>query len=518
MLSPRSSLALAFCMLLLAPSAAGADWSGPFDVSAPGSSRREARVALDPSGAAVVTWLARDGAAAVLQARRIEADGTRGPILHLSQTGRIPATPDVAMDGAGNATVVWSDRGAGSEEIVRARRISAAGALEPAINLTGPGLSSKLPKVEAAPSGAVTVIWVRTPVGTVHLRRIDPAGGPGATLDVSPPTSGSADVAVDADGDAYVTWATFDGSDQLIHGRRVDVGGDLDDLDTLSDDRALSFTPQVALDAAGTPTVAWLREDDSIELRRGLGATAEVAPAGTGDALGDLAVDAAGNATVVWIGPSGASRATFLRRLPATGVPGPVNDLWSGGDDADPRLALDGAGTPTLIWANSTPTVSTVRARTAPPGAPFGPIADLWPPSTVALAGEPSVASNAGGEMTAVWRRLDSTEEAIVAARFTPAAPAPVQSSLAPPAPAPPAGLAPGDAVAAVKACRVPKLKGLTPAKARKRLKRAGCTVGTIKRPRGGARKGHRLVVKRARLGSARVHLTLVWRPRGAGA
>jgi hypothetical protein len=72
---------------------------------------------------------------------------------------------------------------AGTEEIVRARRITAAGALEPAIDLTGPGLTSKLPKVEAAPSGAVTVIWLRTPVGTVHLRRIDPAGGPGATLD-----------------------------------------------------------------------------------------------------------------------------------------------------------------------------------------------------------------------------------------------------------------------------------------------------------------------------------------------
>jgi hypothetical protein len=429
-------LALTLCLLVFGPPAANAGWSDPFDVSSPGSIRREARVAVAPSGAAVVAWLARDGATAVLQARRIEPDGTRGPILDLSAAGRIPATPDVAIDADGHATVVWSDRAdSGVEEIVRARRITAAGALEPAIDLTGPGLTSKLPNVEVAPSGAATVIWLRRPTWTVHLRRIDPTGGPGATLDLAPPDSGQFDLAVEADGDAYVTWATFDGADQLIHGRRVDAGGNLGDVDTLSDDEQLAFNPRVALDGAGTPTVAWLCEDDSIELRRGMG---DIAHVGTGDTLGDLAVDAAGNATVVWIGPSGSSRATYLRRLPATGAPGPINDLWSGGDDHGPRLTLDGGGTPTLIWGNATSTLSTIRARTAPAGAPFGPIADLWPATTDAYASDPEIASNAAGAITAVWRRGDAAEEAIVAARFT--HPAPTLSSLAPPpVPAPPA-------------------------------------------------------------------------------
>jgi hypothetical protein len=508
-------LALALILLLLLPSAATADWSEAFDVSTSGSTRRDARVAVAPSGAAVVAWLARDGAAAVLQARRMEPDGTRGPILDLSPAGRIPAQPDVAMDADGHATVVWSERGtSGAEEIVRARRITAAGALEPAVDLTGPGLTAKLPDVEVAPSGAVTVTWLRTPAGTVHLRRIDPVGGLGGTVDVTPPDSGQSDVAVGADGDAYVTWVTYDGADQLVHGRRVEAGGDLGDIDTLSDDEWLSFGPRVGLDAAGTPTVTWIRENDSIELRRGLGATVEVAPAGVGDTLGDLAVDADGNATVVWTGPSGSSRATFLRRVPATGAPGPVTDLWSGGSDHGVRLALDGAGTPTLIWGNETAAGQAIKVRTAPAGAPFGPVAELWPASTV-YGAEPSIASN-GGEMTAVWRRGDHTEEAIVAARFTPAAPPPAQSSFAPPATTAPPAVE--TAAGAVASCRVPKLKRLTLAKARKRLKRAGCRVAAVKRPRGSRRKGQRLVVKRARLGSGGVRLTLVWRPRAGGA
>jgi hypothetical protein len=502
-------LAFALLLLLLSPSVAAAGWSDPFDVSSAGSSRREARVAVAPSGAAVVTWLARDGAAAVLQARRIEPDGARGPILDLSAAGRNPASPDVAIDAAGAATVVWSDRGpTGTEEIVRARRISAAGALERTIDLSPPGLTAKVPEVEVTPSGVATVIWERPQAGTVHLRRIDPTGGPGATLDVSP-AAYQADLAVDADGDAYVAWAADGGADQIIKGRRVTAGGDLEDVDTLSDDETLSFSPQVALDATGTPTVTWIREDDSIELRRGLGEVAVVAPAGIGDLLGDLAVDAAGNATVVWIGPSGSSWATYLRRLPATGPSGPVNDLWSGGSDHGPRLALDGAGTPTLIWGNETATGSTIRARTAPAGAAFGPIADLWPPSTVAFAGEPAVASNAAGGMTAVWRRGDGSEEAIVAARFTPAAAPSSFSPAAPPAPAAPSPAA----ASVVQSCRVPKLERLTLAKARKRVARAGCTIGKVKRPRGGRRKGHRLVVKSVS-GSERLTLRLVWRRR----
>jgi hypothetical protein len=505
-------LALTLLLVLFGPPAANADWSAPFDVSSPGSSRREARVAVDPAGAAVVTWLARDGATAVLQARRIDADGTLGPILDLSAPGRIPATPDVAIDADGDATVVWSDRAStGAEEIVRARRITAAGALEPTIDLSAPGLSSKLPELAVAPSGAVTVVWGRPVPGTVHLRRIDPTGGPGATLDVCPAICGGADLAVDADGDAYVAWAAYDGvDDQVIEGRWVDAGGQLGDVDTLSDDEQLSFSPDVALDAAGTPTVLWIREDDSIELRRGLGATTEVAPPGIGDTLGDLAVDGAGNATVVWVGPSGSSRATYLRRVPAGGPAGPVNDLWSGGADHTPRLALDGAGTPTLIWGNSTAMQSTVRARTAPAGAPFGPIVDLWPVSSVTQAGDPEVASNAAGQMTAVWRRLDHTEEAIVAARFTSAAPPPAQSNFAPP-PADDGSGAPSPVV--VTTCRVPKVKGLTLARARKRLQRAGCRIAKVKRPRGGRRKGRRLVVKSV-TGSRSVTVRLVWRPR----
>jgi hypothetical protein len=309
------------------------------------------------------------------------------------------------------------------------------------------------------------VIWLRTPDGTVHLRRIDPAGGPGATLDLTKPASGQADLAVDADGDAYVVWAAADSGDQLIYGRRIAAGGTLDPPEQLSDDTQISFSPQVAVDAAGVPTAAWFRADASIELRRATGATEVVAPAGTAANLGDLAVDGAGNATVAWPGPSGANQAVLVRHLPVAGLPGPVNDLWSGGDDHDPRLALDSAGTPTLIWANQSASGETIRLRSVPGGAAPGPIAELAAPQADVYVGNPALATAPDGTMTAIWRRLTATEETIAAARFataTATAPAPVPPA---PDPAPPA---PAPATAPPLAC-APVTLGRLRAGARKR-------------------------------------------------
>jgi hypothetical protein len=65
------------------------------------------------------------------------------------------------------------------------------------------------------------------------------------------------------------------------------------------------------------------------------------------------------------------------------------------------------------------------------------------------------------------------------------------------------------------KTCAPPKLRGLTLKKARKRLERAGCKVGKVKRPKARNRRGRRLVVKKiGRLENGAVQLTLKWQRR----
>ena len=80
-------------------------------------------------------------------------------------------------------------------------------------------------------------------------------------------------------------------------------------------------------------------------------------------------------------------------------------------------------------------------------------------------------------------------------------------------------GTPPSSTPAGVQRCRVPKLRKLTLAKAKRRLKAAGCRVGKVRKPRGAAAR--RLVVRKQsrRAGSTvpsatKVNLTLGRRSR----
>jgi hypothetical protein len=386
----RAAVAVPVLMLLAAgtPSGARAQWSAPVDLSLPGTLILDPQVAVAPSGATVAAWVSCAGSDAIAQARRIAADGTLGPILDLSQAGRRADDPDVAMDAAGNATVVWSDRGqTGTEEIVRARRITATGALEPTVSRAPacpPHCRSRGHARRCGRGGVVAPARHRP--SAPHRSRRRTGGDSGRVADeLRPVRHGGRRQRQCPHRLGHVRRhrpahpCTARGCRRRAH-----------PTVTLSDGDQLSFTLQVALDATGLPTVTWLPEDASIELRRslaggGLGPTVTVAPGGAATGARDLAVDTAGNATIAWRGQSGSSQAVFLRRVPTSGSPGPIGDLWSGGDDGDPQLALDGAGVPTLIWPHSAAAGSTIRTRTAPPAAP-GPIADLWPASTDALS------------------------------------------------------------------------------------------------------------------------------------
>jgi CSLREA domain-containing protein len=85
-------------------------------------------------------------------------------------------------------------------------------------------------------------------------------------------------------------------------------------------------------------------------------------------------------------------------------------------------------------------------------------------------------------------------------------------------APSNPTGTTPAGGPAP-RPCKVPKLAGLTLAKAKQRLKRAGCRLGKVTKPGRRRRNGYRLVVKSTSLrpgpireGGTAVRLTLEWK------
>ena len=133
-------------------------------LSGAGQDAEDPQVAVDADGDAVFTWWRNDGANDRVQARARSAAGVLSAVQNLSAAGQNAFDPQVAVDADGDAVFTWS-RFDGTNDRIQARARSAAGALSAVQTLSDAGQ-----------------------------------------------TRTSSQVAVDADGDAVVTWRRFDGT------------------------------------------------------------------------------------------------------------------------------------------------------------------------------------------------------------------------------------------------------------------------------------------------------------------
>ena len=174
----------------------------------------------------------------VVQASFRPAGGSFGHAVTISASRASIESPRVAIDDAGDATVVW-DRSSGAKELVEAATRSAA---------TG---SFSEPVVLSNES--------------------EPAIHPFA--------------AMNAEGDTAVTWTAFNGTVELAQVAVQPVGGMFDKAVGVSSEGANAAFPQVALDGRGDPSVVWTLESGGDLIVQYAAGT----PSGTFPAAQDLA-------------------------------------------------------------------------------------------------------------------------------------------------------------------------------------------------------------------------------------
>lgn len=313
---------------------------GPvLDLSPPDKDALVTTVGAGSTGA-VAAWTNFDVStgSTQVQARRFNADGSLGPVQDISAAGdRNPLAWDVAVDGSGNATVVWESLFAGGllTDFVRSRRMNADGSLGPIRNLLlDQPKYGDYPQLAVTPSGTATVVWRwRQPVGwplenwVTQGRRINANGWPGIRWNVSDTDSATiadhARVGVDLFGNATVAWAEndFQHSTTKMQFRRIKANGSLGLIQDLSGDgyknpdpnayELLPASPELAVSTNGDAIAAWTRKkvgaaNYEIEARRikrdgSLGPVQYPAWAsGPDDFWPAVAADSWGNATVVW--------------------------------------------------------------------------------------------------------------------------------------------------------------------------------------------------------------------------
>ena len=238
----------------------------------------KAAVAMDAAGDFVVTWesfgQSGPGSGMGIYAQRYNAAGVaQGSEFHVNTYGTLgQESPSVAMDSAGDFVIAWWNReSAPNGSGCYAQRYNAAGiaqGTETKVNTPIAGFydNAALPKVAMDAVGDFVVTWTQQPFsgqsGTI-AQRYNASGAPqGSAFVVSPPDSGSYSpvIAMDAAGDFIVAWDHPEpvGGGISIYARRYNSLGVDQGLFPVTDSTTVNqITPAVAMDAAGNSIVAW---------------------------------------------------------------------------------------------------------------------------------------------------------------------------------------------------------------------------------------------------------------------
>jgi hypothetical protein len=394
---------------------AGAEWSAPVDLSAGGQFTYTPQVAVDGEGDAVFTW-AR-GSHARIQARARSATGTLSAVKTLTPSGQDAGVPQVAVDPGGDAVLTWALHD-GTSSRVQAQARSAAGTWSTVQDLSDPGDAGS-PQVAIDADGDAIFIWQRSDGTDVRIQsRTRSAAGTWSavkTLSENGRSANAPQVAVDPSGDTVVTWERVDREGFVrIQARARSAAGAWSAVQTLSDPGDDAYSPQVAVDADGDAVFTWVRSD-GINQDHWIQARARSA-AGTLSPVQDLsdpdhnglpsqvAVDGDGDAVFTWSRSDGENFRVQARARSAGGTLSAVQTLSERGRGAQQsQVAVDADGDAVITWARFGSRQGWIQARTRSASGALSKVKYLSDPGQ--NADFPQVAVDPGGDAVVTWRK-----------------------------------------------------------------------------------------------------------------
>lgn len=227
------------------------------------------------AGSATLAWEEERGQQRLIVAQRIDAEGIPQwqTDVVVSDSATNPRAPAVAVDAAGYTTLVWSVSASEQTDLFSQRLDSSGGPVwaQPVrVNQT-PGLVDKFNPAAVAmdPAGNATVVWVDRRQNALYGQRLNAAGQPVWATDILlSPTPGAAvpnpDVAMTSDGRAHIVWQGLDASgQQTILAQRLDPTGQPlwqtagAPVIFVSPLIRAGSQPRIAVDSVGNSTIAW---------------------------------------------------------------------------------------------------------------------------------------------------------------------------------------------------------------------------------------------------------------------
>jgi Divergent InlB B-repeat domain len=351
----------AFCVLLIFATsrADAAPWSGPGPVSALGADASASEVGVDADGDATAIWTNDAGAGSVVQAAyRPAGAGWEAPV-DLSGPGGEVEGADLAVDPAGDAVAVWRVT-TGGNFLVQAAFKPAGGSWQPSETVPISGAAGETPQVSIDEAGDAVVVYKDGAAGIFASYR--PANGSWqGGVHISPGGAEAPDVVMNSAGAAIVVWATSSGPTSVIEANSMSPGGSWSTRQALSTAALVTEPPQVRSDAAGEFFALWSlggSAGQTVELARkpvsgAWGAPEMVSTAGV-EAEPQLAVDSDGDVVAAWYRSGGSAGSIEATSLSAGGSWAPPSRLSPAGvDSKSPRIAVSPAGVAQVVWTGT---------------------------------------------------------------------------------------------------------------------------------------------------------------------
>jgi len=347
-------------------------------------------VVVDRSGNAVVVWEDHRNGNVDIYAQKLNGSGNRLWVTDVcvnSDNGTAGQwSPAAALDGSGNAVVVWYDYRNGDSDIY-AQKLNGSGnrlwVADVCVNSDDGTAGQRSPSIAVDGSGSAIVVWSDDRNGDrnrdIYAQNLDGSGDKLWAADVRVNSdSGTADqwsptVSADGSGHAVVVWGDqrSDGGD--IYAQKLERSGSrlwASDVRVNSDSgEAQQRSPAATVDSNGNTIAVWQdRRDDNddiyaqkLDTSGGKLWTADVEVASDGGATyqdeAATAVDESGNAVVVWEDRRSSHQGIYVQRLDATG-----NRLWAADVRVNsisgtiyqgyPAIAIDRGGKAIVVWSD----------------------------------------------------------------------------------------------------------------------------------------------------------------------
>jgi hypothetical protein len=332
---------------------------------------RTPQVAMDANGNAIAVWPQSDGGNYKIWANRYTAGTGWGAAVSIEPNAStvasdISAAPQVRFDGNGNAIALW-ERSDGANSHVWGNRYTTGAGWSTAARVDATAVEAGSAQLAFDAQGDAIAVWDQSEGAGFHIwsSRYTAAAGSWSTARMIENDDAvqafNAQIGIDTAGNAVVVWIQSDSTTRTeIWSNRYTAADGWGTAHAISDTAGGAGSAQLAMDANGDALVVWRQSDSntsfSIRWNRyamggGWGTAAAIEP-GDGAFVGDpqIACDSNGNALTVWEHQNGAHTEIRSSRYTVAGGWAAALNAGTTGDVLEPVIAMDSAGDGVAVW------------------------------------------------------------------------------------------------------------------------------------------------------------------------